>query len=261
MSRNYSSTAVDTTLTSGVSGANTSLVVGSTTGFPAVPFILAVDVGTALQELVLVTAVGGLTLTVTRGYDSTVAVAHESGAVISHSHAAIDFREAGVHIDATAAHGTTGAVVGTSDTQTLTNKTITDPVINESSRRLGHWQAYVPTLTNFGATVNWARYTTIGKTVHVQFKGTITAVPTGTMLVSMPLPFPVGIPSGQSGPLGVCSSHDVGSTMIPGVCQVGTGSTVQFASADIANTYWQTNIPFTWAVGDEIGFSVTYETA
>lgn len=34
------------------------------------------------------------------------------------------------HVAATAAHGATGAVVGTTNTQTLTNKTLTSPVIN-----------------------------------------------------------------------------------------------------------------------------------
>jgi len=127
MSRNYSSTAIDTTLASGVSPANTTITVASTTGFPAAPYVLAIDAGAASQELVLVTAVGGLTLTVTRGYDSTIAATHEAGATVSHSHAAIDFREAGLHIDATAAHGATGAVVGTTNVQTLTNKTLSTP--------------------------------------------------------------------------------------------------------------------------------------
>jgi hypothetical protein len=35
------------------------------------------------------------------------------------------------HVNATAAHGATGAVVGTTNTQTLTNKTLTTPKINE----------------------------------------------------------------------------------------------------------------------------------
>jgi hypothetical protein len=40
-----------------------------------------------------------------------------------------DYREANTHIEATTGHGATGAVVGTTNTQTLTNKTLTSPVL------------------------------------------------------------------------------------------------------------------------------------
>lgn len=123
--RNYSSTAADATLSSGVDASTTTLAVSGTTGFPATPFVLAVDAGSAAQELVLVTNVAGTNLTVTRGFDSTVASAHSTGAVVQHSHAAIDFREANAHVNGTSSvHGVTGSVVGTSDTQSLTNKSI-----------------------------------------------------------------------------------------------------------------------------------------
>lgn len=123
--RNYSSTAAETTLSAGVDASATTLSVSATTGFPATPFVLAVDADAAAQELVLVTNVAGTSLTVTRGYDSTVASAHSTGAVVQHSHAAIDFREANSHVNAiSGVHGTTGSVVGTTDTQTLTNKNL-----------------------------------------------------------------------------------------------------------------------------------------
>lgn len=123
--RNYSSTAAQATLSAGVDASATTLSVSATTGFPATPFVLAVDADAAAQELVLVTNVAGTSLTVTRGYDSTVASSHSTGAVVQHSHAAIDFREANSHVNATSGvHGTTGSVVGTTDTQTLTNKTM-----------------------------------------------------------------------------------------------------------------------------------------
>lgn len=123
--RNFSSTAAQTTLAAGVDSSATTLAVSATTGFPSVPFIIAVNAGAAAQELVLVTNVAGTNLTVTRGYDSTVAVSHDAGAVVAHSHGAIDFREANSHVNAeSGVHGVTGDVVGNSDSQTLTNKTL-----------------------------------------------------------------------------------------------------------------------------------------
>ena len=71
MTRRYSNVAAQTTLASGVTASDTTIPVSSTSGFPAVDFVLALDYGTASQELVLVTGVAGTTLTDTRGYDST----------------------------------------------------------------------------------------------------------------------------------------------------------------------------------------------
>jgi hypothetical protein len=127
-SRNYSSNAASTSLVNAVTDTGTSILVTATTGFPAPPFILSIDPGEVTQELVLVTGVAGTTLTVTRGYDSTSATAHNAGAVVQHSHAAIDFRDSRTHEAASAGvHGITGSVVGTSDVQALTNKDLTDP--------------------------------------------------------------------------------------------------------------------------------------
>lgn len=124
--RNYSSNATATTLVNPITDTATSMVVAATTGFPAAPFILAVDPGEVTQELVLVTAIAGTTLTVTRGFDSTSATAHDAGAVVQHSHAAIDFREPQQHIAGTSGvHGVTGDVLGTTDAQVLTHKDLT----------------------------------------------------------------------------------------------------------------------------------------
>jgi len=151
--RNFSSTAVETSLQSSIAAqsqgaSNTSFIVASVSGFPSVPFTLIVDPDTSKEEVVTVTAASSTTLTVTRGEDSTQAVAHSAGAVVRHGVSGRDFREEQTHIAArgydadsailalasqTHVHGLAsgdGSVVGTDALQTLTRKTLTSPTIS-----------------------------------------------------------------------------------------------------------------------------------
>lgn len=98
--RYYSSTAVETTLTSNVSNSATTLPVASTSGFPAqTPYTLILDEGTVNEEIVTVTGVATLNLTVTRGSDGTSAVSHSNGATVKHGVSARDFDEPNDHIN------------------------------------------------------------------------------------------------------------------------------------------------------------------
>lgn len=131
--RYYANAAPQQTLAAPINSSVTSCqVAGSFTGWPSqVPFVAALDIGTASFELVLVTAIVGTTATIQRHYDGTVAVSHAAGATLDAVECQLDFREANDHVNATAnVHGTSGAVVGVANTQTLTNKTLTSPVIN-----------------------------------------------------------------------------------------------------------------------------------
>src|SRR5512139_3646166 len=129
--RYYSSTAVPTTLSLNVTPASTVIDVNALVGYPtSFPYTLCLDFDTALRELVEVTNASGTSLTVTRGIDGTSAIAHSAGATVRHVSSARDFADSRAHENASVGvHGIAGAVVGTTDTQTLSNKTISSPII------------------------------------------------------------------------------------------------------------------------------------
>ncbi len=137
--RNYSSRSQQTTLTSAVTAGASTIVVQSGTallGGQSIPagttFTVVVDPDTALEEILDATAVSTNTFTVTRAIDGSSAQAHSAGAVVRHMAIGRDYREANAHVEAsTGVHGisNSSSVVGTIDTQTLTNKTLTSPTI------------------------------------------------------------------------------------------------------------------------------------
>ena len=155
--RKYSSRSQQTTLAAGLTDTATSCTVVSGTallGGASVPagttFTVVIDPDTALEEIVDVTVVSTNVLTITRGVENNgTGQAHSAGAAVRHMAIGRDFREANLHIEATGGyndgtgahtlHGIAsgeGDVVGTDKTQTLTNKTLTSPILN------------TPTITN-----------------------------------------------------------------------------------------------------------------
>lgn len=133
--RHYSSTAKQASLSSSISSVATTITLDLVTGFPtSYPYSLVIDPDTNKEEIVKVTASGGGTsLTVVRGDDNTTNVTHAAGATVRHVVSAQDFTDFSSHLGSTASptttgvHGVSGTIVGTTDTQTLSAKTLTAP--------------------------------------------------------------------------------------------------------------------------------------
>lgn len=132
--RYYSSIAQPTTLANNVTGATTIIDVAATVGFPvSTPYTLALDYGTALEELVEVTNAAGTTLTVTRGVGGTSAQPHSVGSPVRHVSYSQDFADSRNHENSTVMVHGVDVVVGETEAQTLTNKTLTAPTINNGT--------------------------------------------------------------------------------------------------------------------------------
>ena len=108
------------------------------TGIAGRPFYVVIDRGKSNEEKILCASRSANTITVYntglvngRAADGTPVSSHTINAVIEHVFTATDADEANSHVNASAnVHGIVGNVVGTTDTQTLSGKTLTNPTIN-----------------------------------------------------------------------------------------------------------------------------------
>jgi hypothetical protein len=168
VNRYYSSVAVDTTLSFSISSTDLTIVVGSTAGFPtSYPYTLALGYDLSNEELVTIVGASGTTLTIGltasgganvagRGVDGTNDQDHVAGEPVKHVISARDMTEAQAHIAGEAdVHGLAtagpsgasgGTVVGTTASQTLTNKTITGGTVNATTLQQGG----IPAVTTTG---------------------------------------------------------------------------------------------------------------
>lgn len=144
MRRSYEGAAQAAVLTSALGGSTADLTIycddltNWPTGTGGRPFYVCIDRGKPTEEKILCSTRSSNVLTVYnsggtngRAADDTSITSHSINATIEHVFTATDADEANAHVNASSAvHGISGSVVGTTDTQVLTNKTLTDPTIN-----------------------------------------------------------------------------------------------------------------------------------
>lgn len=299
--RHYSSVAVDTTISSGITDAATSVTVAAATGFPSsTPWTAIIDKGTANEEIVEVTGVAGTTLTITRGVDGSTGVAHSSGAAFQHGVSARDFDEPNDHINATSGvhshlatlasptftgtvtlpsttsigsvsdteigyvNGVTSAIQTQLDAKAPTaSPTFSGTVTIGSYAATGAWTSFTPTLGGSG----WAAGSGASLTGEYKRIGNI-------VHFRINLTFGSGMTAGSSSPTfalpftadwDVWTANAVAYDSSTGFYYEipALGGTTTISPRRGATSYGgiSSTVPFTWASSDRIVINGTYEAA
>lgn len=244
--RNYSNTATEAALIGTITAVDTTLSVSSFSGFPAPPFTAAIDRGTALEEIVYVTAAAGAdtaTLAVTRGYDGTTAKTHDAGAPFLHVTVARDFAEANSHVNAvTGVHGVSGNPVGTTGAQTISNKTLVAPTVTGTAAMVNAslsgtlavaGATTLAGLTTTGDAAVGGTHTVTGATslADTSVTGTLTVTGASTLAA---LTATTGAFSGNvtvGGTLGVTGKATVGSLQVTGASTLAAVTATTLAAS------------------------------
>jgi len=191
-----------------------------------------------------------------------------------------------------------GVIIGDTDTQTLTSKTLTQPTVtlkqsttptptaegdiqwntNDNALMVGDgvntlrtdfgvWRTWVPTFTNLsGGTLNSARYAQHGRTVHIMITYTLGGAGVSGSVSFTP---PINLNSNWASvvgfaPIGHVGIEDFGTTTYLGVVGVLSVSSLRLYVLNSASTYTTENqlsatVPMTFATSDKLFITGTYE--
>lgn len=122
------------------------------------------------------------------------------------------------------------------------------------------WATYTPTLTGFTGSVSHARWTQIGKTVHVDVRIGWSTTTAGTLYVS--LPTAQSAAAALSNMIGSSGAYDASATTYyTGGCFYETGNQRAYFVVSGATAPFSGTAPMTWATSDVLWLTATYEAA
>lgn len=131
---------------------------------------------------------------------------------------------------------------------------------------IGDWQDYTPSLTNISGTVEFAKFCEINQLVVVHFSLTLDAAVTGTIEISAPTDL-AGVIGGTGVgqiPIGYAIGIDSSASNYRAPMFVIARGTnlfrfMSFLQGSAAAQAADADEPFTWASGDSLRFTATYE--
>jgi hypothetical protein len=131
---------------------------------------------------------------------------------------------------------------------------------------MGAWQSYTPTFTGFtlgDGTIEVAKYSQIGNTVHCKVQVTLgsTSAVTGSITIGLPVSANNDYNSAQG-----VSKLIAGGVLGTGIVAVNTPTTARLFpllanGTYVTNTNTTATVPGTWASGSSFAFFITYEAA
>jgi hypothetical protein len=274
--------SAQSTLNGTINNVVTSLTVTNGAVFPAsgnFRLMVCDPVTFANAELMLGTARAGNVITVTRGIETTTAVAHSTGSLVVHVETIAGLTQyisehsvAQTIIDAkgdlvvgTAADTMVRKAVGPNAAVLLADSTQSDGLI-----WAGAYTAYTPVWTSTGTApalgngTLTGRFIQMGKTVFGRIlltAGSSTTFGTGLWFFSVPVNAHATYDL-IVGHYGIATAYDTSASGIyQGFFRANSATVASIDSTAVPITNFGNTVPFAWATGDRLGIQFTYEAA
>lgn len=146
----------------------------------------------------------------------------------------------------------------------VSGETLTAALLNthvrDDLKALTEYAAWTPTITNVTSSTVTARHISAGKKVEARGVFTLTAAPTGTVTVSLPVTASTVFGTGIHHTIGTVTGLRQGVAYRVGSAYLASSTTIGFVS-DGAGGAWNATIPVTWANTDIWSFNIVYEAA